>query len=114
MRRRWKAPNNPTVQARQVWATLFPREPWPKGWRVAWVGFMRGAAGLTIYGERRVLLSYGDHTGPVRKMRAGAVDTLLHEFVHIRCGHGLRHGREFDQLENALRVRLGLDPEVRR
>lgn len=108
-RRRWKAPNNPTPQARQVWVALFPKEPWPSGWRVKWAGFMRGAAGLTIYGERRILLSYADAKAKTAEAKGwGAVDTLLHEFVHLRCGHQLRHGREFRALENGLRIRLGL------
>lgn len=107
MRRRWKAPNDPTPQAKAVWAALFPREDWPKGWKVQWVGFMRGACGLTIYSERRVLLSWGD------RKRRGPVDTLLHEFVHMRAGHDLRHGEEFRSLLNNFRDRLGLDPEPR-
>lgn len=39
-RRRWKAPNNPTAAARQVWKACYPHRPWPKGWRVKWVGFI--------------------------------------------------------------------------
>ncbi len=105
-RRRWKAPNNPTVQARQVWAALFPGHPWPKGWRVQWAGFMRGAMGLTIYSERRILLSYGD------ARKGDVVGTLCHEFVHMRSGPSLRHGREFRALENGLRERIGLSTMV--
>ena len=131
-RRKWRAPNNPTPQARQVWTALFPREPWPKGWRVAWAGFMRGALGLCIYRERRILLSHGDHSGPrmirhcdswtidhatgqrtrSESPRPGPVDTLLHEFVHVRCGYRLRHGKEFTALENNLRARLGMEPRA--
>jgi hypothetical protein len=106
-RRRWQAPNNPTPQAKAVWTALFPREPWPKGWRVQWVGFMRGAQGLTIYRERRVLLSWGDRN----RHGSGPVETLLHEFVHMRAGHELRHGPEFRAMTNRLHARLGLDPE---
>ena len=102
-RRRWRPPNNPTPPARAVWAALFPRESWPRGWRVQWVGFMRGTRGLTLYAERRILLSWGDR-------RHGPVNTLLHEFVHVRCGPTLRHGREFTGLCNDFRTRLGLDP----
>lgn len=105
-RRKWRAPNNPTGPARQIWAAIFPKEPWPKGWRVQWAGFMRGAAGLCIYDERRIVLSYGDF----RRESDGAVATLLHEFVHLRCGPSLRHGQEFRALEENLRVRLGLGP----
>lgn len=110
-KRRWRAPNDPTGPARQVWAALFTREPWPSGWRVRWAGFMRGAAGMTIYSERRVLLSYGDAKARMAEAKGwGAVDTLLHEFVHMRCGRGLRHGKEFARLENALRAQLGMPP----
>jgi hypothetical protein len=127
-RRRWRQPNNPTAPARQVWAALFPGEPWPAGWRVQWAGFMRGALGLTLYDERRLLLSWGDHVGPKvitrrhswtvyadgrrersQRPRPGVVDTLIHEFVHVRCGKALRHGKEFTRLENGLRTRLGLE-----
>ncbi len=58
-RKKWRAPNNPTATAKQVWKAVYD-EPWPKGWRVEWAGFMRGALGLTIYGERRILLSWAD------------------------------------------------------
>ena len=105
-RRRWTAPNNPTPQARAVWAACFPREDWPHGWRVQWAGFMRGALGLLIRSERRILLSYGD--AKRAQPGYGVVDTLLHEFVHLRA-KGLRHGQEFRELENNLRARIGLD-----
>jgi hypothetical protein len=69
---------------------------------------MRGAAGLTLYRERRVLLSYADAKHRNAEARGwGAVDTLLHELVHVRCGKGLRHGAEFRQLENSLWSKLG-------
>jgi hypothetical protein len=104
MARRWKQPNDPTGPAREVWAALFPGEPWPKGWKVRWAGFMRGALGLCIHGEKRILLSYGDHRRPGRH---GPVETLVHEFVHLRCPR-LRHGQEFRALERALFTRIGL------
>ena len=109
-KRRWKAPNNPTHAARAVWAELFPGHPWPTGWRVEWAGFMRGALGMTIYSERRVLLSYGDAKVHHRHGRSGPVEVLLHEFVHLRS-RGLRHGVEFRSLENGLRSRLGFPPK---
>ena len=105
-RRKWRAPNNPTAPAKQVWAALFPGEPWPRGWRVEWAGFMRGALGLCVYGERRILLSWGDFARP-RKDGKGPVETLAHEFVHVRCPD-LRHGKEFASLEAELHRRLGL------
>jgi hypothetical protein len=94
--------------------------------------------GLTSYGERRIVLSYGDLFRRPRGVRiavrnedgspifdqiktrgriktglllAESLDdfsggrcplrTLVHEFVHMRCGHGLRHGKEFDRLHGA-------------
>lgn len=104
-KRKWRGPNNPTQPARQVWAYCFPGHPWPKGWRVQWVGFMRGAAGLTVWTEQRVLLSHGDAS----KKQSDVLGTLLHEFVHIRCP-GLRHGPEFRGLEGNLRAHMGLSP----
>lgn len=163
-RRKWKAPNNPTVQARQIWRAVYG-EPWPKGWKVRWVGFMRGASGLTNYGRREILLNYGDakakpsdlpaqqraywntmamafwhslyRTKPVaghmgvrddeehaylwnariashRRMEMarhttlerGAIEVLLHEFIHVRQGPGLKHGKEFDRLVEWSRAKL--------
>ena len=105
-RKKWKAPNNPTAAAKQVWAAVYPHEPWPKGWTVAWAGFMRNAAGLAIYGEKRILLSYADAKKPHPEW--GAVRTLVHEFIHARCGYQLRHGKEFRRLEQAALARIGL------
>lgn len=102
-RRRWKAPNNPTRSARQVWCALFPGEPWPRGWRVEWAGFMRGVWGLTTYWDRRVLLSYADALKPGR----GAVETLVHEFIHVR-NRRLRHGKDFKAHEHYLLSKIGL------
>lgn len=111
MRRRsrcakWAAPNNPTRPARQVWRALYPKEPWPKGWRVEWAGFMRGAAGLCIYGERRILISYGDAARDRGAFR-GAVSTLLHEFLHVRNPR-LRHGKDFRAAHRWLLGLIGL------
>ena len=112
-RRRWQAPNDPTRASRQVWAALFPGDPWPPGWRVEWAGFTRGCYGLTVWSRKMIVLSHGDHSGrPLTRggrRRPGAVETLLHELVHVRCPK-LRHGVEFNRLVNALRVRLGFDP----
>ena len=89
-----------TSWARSVWAVAYPGEPWPKGWTVQWVGFMRGALGLTIYSERRVCLSYGD------RKRQNPIATLIHEFIHVRHGVRLRHGRDFRRLETAALLRV--------
>lgn len=92
-----------TPMARQLWPLCYRGEPFPKGWRVEWAGFMRGALGLTLYSERRILLSYGD-----RKKR-NPIRTLAHEFVHVRTNGKLRHGKEFsDLVERNIRLMWGL------
>jgi hypothetical protein len=70
-RRRWAAPVlcNPTAQAKQIWRYVYG-EPWPTGWKVKWVGFMRGAAGLCQHSRKRILLSYGDAVRPPRTPEA--------------------------------------------
>lgn len=105
-RKRWKAPNNPMLPAKQVWRHLFPTEPWPNLWCVEWAGFMRNCAGLTIYSRRLILLNHAD----AKRGRDGwqAVRTLVHEFVHMRCGYPLRHGAEFTRIETELLRRVGL------
>ena len=108
-RKKWKAPNSPTAQARQVWAHVYPGEPWPKGWTVEWAGFMRGVYGLTLYGRRTILLSYGDaRRGMATSSHGctGVVEVLCHEFIHMRCGKELRHGRDFQRLQRAAIGRL--------
>jgi hypothetical protein len=105
--RRWRAPNDPTRPAKQIWAHLYPDQPWPMGWEVKWAGFIRGATGLTSYSRRVILLSYGD----ARRATGAPVETPLHEFVHLRCGPTLRHGQEFSRLLNSLRLRCGFAPE---
>lgn len=116
-----------TPIARSIYPACFNGEPFPRGWRVEWAGFMRGALGLCVYGERRILLSLGDlrtkrtrcpfyrSTAPGSIMYHGVsgyfgrpkciVETLVHEFVHQRTP-GLRHGREFDALCRAATARL--------
>jgi len=78
-RRKWKAPNNPTIPAKQIWRAIYD-EPWPKGWRVEWAGFMRGALGLTLWSERRILLSYSDlaRVGKPKRVKRGTVMTRSH------------------------------------
>jgi hypothetical protein len=106
-RRKWRAPNNPTGPAKQVWRAVYG-EPWPRGWRVKWAGFMGSVGGMAIYRDRVILLSYG----ALRKPRDfGAVEALLHEFVHVR-NQGMRHGAEFLELVNWARRQLGYPPKV--
>lgn len=83
-----------TPLARQLWPLCYRGEKFPREWRVEWAGFMRGAAGLTLYRRRTILLSYGD------RKKVNPIATLAHEFVHVR-NHGLRHGAEFRRLEEA-------------
>ena len=48
-RKRWSKgvrPQDPQAQARQVWEAIWPLDPWPKGLKVYWVQWMRGAMGL--------------------------------------------------------------------
>ena len=150
-RRRFKM-DSLTPVARAIWRAAFNDEPWPRGWRVEWAGFMRGAMGLAVYSERRVLLSFGDlmarpkpvrivvtdengeqviyrnersvklSTGEIRPFvthdaaTAEALDqwtnkdrdplrTLIHEMIHMRCGHDFRHGKEFERLVEAAYAR---------
>lgn len=109
-RKKWQPPNNPTSAAKQVWRHLFPEEPWPSKWQVEWAGFMRGALGLTLYRRRTILLSYADaKRGTAVRWEGvpGAVATLVHEFVHVRCPK-MRHGGEFRRIERSLLARIGL------
>jgi hypothetical protein len=103
----WRGPNDPTAAAKQLWRAVYPGEPWPKGWRVRWVGFMRGTLGLACSGAREILLSHGDAAGK----RGHVVEVLIHEFIHAR---GVaRHGPEFTRLVNRALSRLGLPLETR-
>jgi hypothetical protein len=91
-RRKKEAYPRMTATARALYRGCFG-EPMPKGWKVEWVGFMRGVRGLCCYGEKRILLNMGD-------VRQGndALRTLVHEFIHVRF-RGLRHGKEFRRLQ---------------
>ena len=100
-RKRWRPPNDPMPQARFIWKAVHDR-PWPTGWKVKWVGFMRNCWGLTKWGTKEILLSYGD----AKRADGHAIDTLLHEFVHVRFPK-LRHGREFDRLVAWSKAQLG-------
>lgn len=89
-----------TRQCQVLWRAAFPGEPWPRGWTVEWVGWMRGALGLTCYGSKRVLLSWGD------RKKHDWLRTLCHEFVHVKWGHKLRHGDDFERLVESAYRRL--------
>ena len=114
-RRRRAAAPRPPLQgiARAVWSAAYPDLPWPAGWRVEWAGFMRGVVGLTIWRERRVLLSWSDATSPRPTWMEGTwdrpacpVETLVHELIHVRWGASLKHGRDFTRLERAALQRV--------
>ena len=95
--------------SREIHRAAFHGDAMPKGWRVEWAGFMRGALGLCIYSERRILLSAGDfrqrkprthlqhYTDGTSKLITfeptyhDPVRTLVHEFIHMRGE--LRHGK---------------------
>jgi hypothetical protein len=46
-----------------LWRAVYG-EPWPTGWKVKWIGWMRGAMGLCCYGEKCIKLNYGDFARP--------------------------------------------------
>jgi len=102
-RKKWRAPNNPNPIARRLYRAIYG-EPWPKGWRVEWRGFMRGCLGLTVFHSSRILLSYGDAKGGTKSKASihkgepeGVIGTLVHEFVHMRNPE-MNHGKEFSRL----------------
>jgi len=116
MTRRWTAPvPDPTPMAQQVWAHLWPDEPWPKNWCVEWVGFIRGTLGICWPGTKRIILSYGD----AKKVDGVILQTLVHEMLHMRCGKRFGpkrnrwHSKEFYEIEHRLLVRIGLPPRIR-
>lgn len=100
-RKKWQPPNNPTLQARAIWRHVYPGDPWPRGWKVEWAGFMRNTVGLTLWESRRILLNYAD----ARRGR-NIVCTLVHEFIHVRFPQ-LRHGKDFERLVQSGCHRLG-------
>jgi hypothetical protein len=108
-RKKWKAPNNPTRAAKQIFKLAFPVREWPKGYRVEWAGFMRGALGLCLWDSRRIILSYGD----AKKPNAQPVKTLVHELVHALNGPSFRHGAEFNRVVDAAFARALYPSEVK-
>jgi hypothetical protein len=114
-RKRWKKgprPKDPQAQARQVWEAIWPLDPWPKGLKVYWVAYMRGAMGLALPSKVKptIKLSWADFNGKNGNKRGrGVVGTLIHEFIHIRNPR-LRHGKDFIRLQNQARARIGLLP----
>lgn len=113
-RKRWKRgrrPADPQAQAKQVWRHVYPNDPWPKGLKVYWVQWMRGAMGLAEPGRRPTIkLSWADFNGKhTNGDGRDVVATLIHEFIHIRHPD-LRHGQDFARLQNAAWSRIGLPP----
>lgn len=100
--------NDPTIPAKQLWAYLFPTEAWPNGWRVAWMrSLQRNALGSASFDDRCIYLSES-----AARRSGDVVETLVHEFVHVRCGPHFRHGKEFRKIENGIRARLRLGPTL--
>ena len=119
---------NPTIPAKQLWAAIYD-EPWPKGWRVKWItGFPRDLSnylsGDCNHRTKRIRLSF--HSGMIdayiddlvrKRWRVffgerppdwrfgGPIETLIHEFVHVRRPR-LKHGAAFNRLVNNARKRL--------
>jgi hypothetical protein len=81
---------DPTRAARHVWRAVYPDEPWPKGWSVAWGDSSLTAAdacGLTVWDRKTILLERGgNHSG-------GIFDTLVHEFEHVRRDSGSHNAK---------------------
>lgn len=98
--------NDPTRPAQELWAHLFANEAWPSGWRVTWVrSLRRRAVGLADFSDRCIYLSERAAT-----QFGDVIETLVHEFVHVRCGRSFHHCKEFRNLENRFRARLGFGP----
>lgn len=127
----WTVPERPNITryARQLWRFTYG-ERWPKGWRVAWIvekGFPTSQyfAGVCIYEKKLILIEYmaglrdsiadayilGQHwrsffkTYPEYWHFGGVIETLLHEFTHMRYP-GLRHGKGFNRRLDEAKRRL--------
>jgi len=73
-----------TKRAKRMWRVLF-NEPFPKGWHFVWY-FL----GATDHPCKQLLLVDG-----LDDRRA--IDTLVHEFVHVKFPNK-RHGKGFDKM----------------
>ena len=116
MQTRKKSWRDLTPIARPLWKAAYDL-PWPSGWHVYSVPWMRGAEGLCIYGRKQILINRSDFryrcemvtrdgqpNAPLVPKISGdgnILRTLVHEFTHMRWGHSLRHGRDFDRLVDA-------------
>jgi len=74
-----------------VWRAVYD-EPWPTGWRVQWVGFMRGAQGLCQYSKKLILLSYGDAH---REQTPEAITARYHKGLASAFWHTLYNHRYY-------------------
>lgn len=91
-----------TPQAQRVFEAVFPKLPWPDGWRVRWSASRSDRVfGLCSYRDKTIYLS---HSMAIKHGRC--VQTLLHEFVHMVRGPKFRHGQSFDDIEQSLLRRL--------
>lgn len=106
-RRRKVLPKVSTAAMRQLYLAAFG-DPMPRGWHVEWKHSIGHAMGRCCYGPRAVFLSYR-HFGEVGMFRGESVfETLIHEFVHLRCGPEFRHGPEFNAVVRSACEAVGL------
>src|SRR5277367_3757255 len=78
-----------TARAKRIWRVLF-KEPFPKKWQFVWY-FL----GATDHRCKQLLLVDGLDD-------MAAIDTLVHEFVHVKFPHK-RHGKGFDKMVRMMR-----------
>jgi len=88
-----------TRQAKQVWAAVYPGDPWPKGWRAVFKSSLTSSYGHCDYRAKTVALA--------KRVRTDVVQTLIHEFVHVR-NPGLKHGVTFNRLVRSGAARIGI------
>ncbi len=90
---KFKAPNNPTSLAKQIFALAFPHQSWPRYWKVEWQAKCGCFWGWCDY-QRKTIVLFHD-VAPHHDV----LETLIHEMVHmINAGWGLKHGKEFERL----------------
>jgi hypothetical protein len=79
-------------------------EPWPEGWSVQWERSLgRRRLGDCHWHWKRIRLSAA---ALARYQPAQAIETLIHEIVHMR-NPKLRHGAEFQRLVRQAYLRAG-------
>ena len=92
-----------TAAAKQVWEYVY-RELWPDGWRVRWVHrlnplpFAPMPRGVTRWEEKLIELNWTVLNLDAIAFDYEPLDTLLHEFIHVRCPR-LLHSKKFTRLK---------------